>query len=157
LGLDVTVHLNTEVTLVLVCGMYSVACLSLGLYLGGALPNMQLKLCGFSWALHSYSSVVNKPISYSYHKNLAIASSASWVQFCRRRGFCKRSSVGFSRSLDEEGKLFVWVSFMLSSDLHLGLLCCSHSMGAFSRGVAGRRVFIVITLHATSHRRSLVG
>ena len=43
LGHDVTGHLNTEVTRLLVCGMYSVACLTLGLYLEGALPNMQLK------------------------------------------------------------------------------------------------------------------
>ena len=46
---------------------------------------------------------------------------------------------------------------MLSSDLQLGLLCGSRLMGAFTRGVAGRRVFIVVMLHATSHRRILVG
>jgi hypothetical protein len=42
LGHDVIGHLNTEVAHVLVCGIYSVACLNLGLCLEGALPNMQL-------------------------------------------------------------------------------------------------------------------
>ena len=43
LGRDVTGHLNSEVTHVLVCGLCSVACLNLGLYLAGALPNMQFE------------------------------------------------------------------------------------------------------------------
>jgi len=43
MGLDVTGHLNTAVTRILVCGMYIVACINLGLYLEGALPNMQLE------------------------------------------------------------------------------------------------------------------
>jgi hypothetical protein len=43
LGHDVTGHLNTEVTRVLVCGLYSVDCLNLGLYLSGAFPNMQFE------------------------------------------------------------------------------------------------------------------
>ena len=46
----------------------------------------------------------------------------------------------------------MWVSFILLSDFHLDVLRGSHPMGVFTRGVAGRRVFIVNTLHATSHR-----
>jgi len=36
------------------------------------------------------------------------------------------------------------------SVLHLNLRG-SHPMGVFNKGIAGRREFVVITLHATSH------